>query len=218
MTERSVQDRLMEAAEELFCRRGFKDTSVREIAAAAGCNVAAINYYFGGKEKLYVAVWGRWLEQMREARIDAIRRVMSGDGQRSLETLLESYARTFVEPLAAEERLHQRQGCSRFVELMVREMVDPHLPTDMFVREMVSPVMVVLSEAVETLCPWLEPSVVPHVILSVVGQLVHAIAVRQMFGRCDDCDVPRLDLEQMVQHIVRFSAAGIRGYANGERK
>jgi len=101
---------------------------------------------------------------------------------------------------------------------MVREMVDPHLPADLFVREMVSPVMAVLSEAVGTLCPWLEPSTVPRVILSVVGQLVHAIAVRQMFGRCGDCDVPRLDLEQMVQHIVRFSAAGIRGYANGERK
>ncbi len=208
----------MEAAEELFCRHGFKDTSVREIAAAAGCNVAAINYYFGGKEKLYVAVWRRWLAEMREARIDAIHRAMSGDGPRSLEMLLESYARTFTEPLVAEERLHQRQGCSRFVELMVREMVDPHLPTDMFVREMVSPVMAVLGEAVGTLCPWLEPSAVPQVILSVVGQLVHAIAVRQMLGRCDDCGVPRMEPEQMVRHIVRFSAAGIRGYANGENK
>ena len=54
---RGVQDRLVKAGEDLFCRRGFNDTSVRDIAAAADCNVASINYYFGGKENLYLEIW-----------------------------------------------------------------------------------------------------------------------------------------------------------------
>ena len=36
--------------------------------------------------------------------------------------------------------------------------------------------------------------------------------------RCQGCDLPRLDPEEMINHIVKFSAAGIRGYANGGRK
>ena len=217
MNDKGVQDRLLEAAEDLFCRRGFKDTSVRQIAAAAGCNVAAINYYFGGKEKLYIAFWRRWLATLRETRIAAIDRVMSGGPEPSLEELLGSYARSFLEPLLDGQGL-EGQGRCRFVELMVREMVDPHLPADMFVREMANPVMAVLSEALERLCPWLEPEAVGPIILSVVGQLVHAIAARQMFEQCGGAGAPQRDLEKTVEHIVRFSAAGIRGYANGERK
>lgn len=218
MDERGVQDRLIEAAEELFCLRGFKDTGVREIASAAGCNVASINYYFGGKDKLYVEVWRRRLVAMREARIAGIRKAMSGDRQPSLEDLLKSYARSFLEPMIAGKRLSNGEGCCRFVDLMVREMVDPHLPPDMFASEMVLPVMVVLTEALEELCPWLDPSAVRYIILSVVGQLVHAVAAREMLERCEGCDLPRLDPEEMINHIVKFSAAGIRGYANGGRK
>lgn len=218
MDEKSVQDRLIEAAEGLFCLHGFKDTGVREIASSADCNVAAINYYFGGKDKLYIEVWRRRLVAMRETRIASIRKVMSEGGPPNLEELLKSYAESFLEPLIESQGLKNGQGRCRFVDLMVREMIDPHLPADLFVSEMVSPVTKVMTEALRSLCPWLKPPVIQYIILSIVGQLVHAVVVRQMFERCESCDIPRLDAEEMVSHIVRFSAAGIRGYDSGERK
>lgn len=218
MDERTVQDRLVEAAEVLFCQRGFDDTGVREIAAAAGCNVASINYYFGGKDRLYIEVWRRQLAIMRETRTGGIRKVMSGNELPSLEELLKSYARSFLEPLADESGLSVGQGHCRFVELMIREMVDPRLPADMFVTEMVSPVMAVLTEAIQTVCPWLKPPTVQRMILSVVGQLVYVVAARRMFERCDCANLPRLNPEEMIDHIVRFSAAAIRGYEKGERE
>jgi len=218
MDDKSVQDRLTEAAEVLFCQRGFKDTGVREIAAAAGCNVASINYYFGGKDKLYIEVWRRQLTVMREARIAGIRKVMSGGERPSLEELLKSYAQSFYEPLVDEVGRPDGQGHCRFMELMIREMIDPRLPAEMFVTEMISPVMAVLREAIQTVCPWLKPSTIQHMILSVVGQLVYVVAARRMFERCDCADLPRLDSEEMIDHIVRFSAAGVRGYAKEERE
>lgn len=44
---------LVEAAIEAFAAKGFEGASVREIARAAGANLAAISYHFGGKEGLY---------------------------------------------------------------------------------------------------------------------------------------------------------------------
>lgn len=38
---------------QLFSQKGYEGVSVREIAEASDCNLAAISYYFGGKEKLY---------------------------------------------------------------------------------------------------------------------------------------------------------------------
>ncbi len=56
-SDKPVQERLLNAAEGLFSEHGFYHTSIREIAAVADCNIASVNYYFGGKEKLYVEVW-----------------------------------------------------------------------------------------------------------------------------------------------------------------
>ena len=60
-SNRKVRDRLLDSAEELFCEYGFDGASIRDIAASADCNIASVNYYFGGKEKLYQEVWRRHL-------------------------------------------------------------------------------------------------------------------------------------------------------------
>ena len=47
--------RLLAAASEEFARHGYTSARVRQIVDAAKVNVAAVNYYFGGKEGLYRA-------------------------------------------------------------------------------------------------------------------------------------------------------------------
>jgi len=49
-------DRLVEVGTRLFATRGCDGTSIRDLADAAGVNVAAVHYYFGGKEQLYAVV------------------------------------------------------------------------------------------------------------------------------------------------------------------
>jgi len=51
------QLQIIETAERLFSINGFDGTSVRDIAEAAGINVAMISYYFGSKEKLMEAIF-----------------------------------------------------------------------------------------------------------------------------------------------------------------
>lgn len=208
--ERTVQARLIEAAEELFCRRGFNETSVRDIAALAGCNVASVNYYFGGKDNLYLEIWRRRLAFMRQTRLASIDKVMAASGQPQLEDLLRSYATSFIEPL-----IDGSSHC-RFINLMTREMIDPHLPRDMYLTEMVSPVLDALSEALLKICPWLGRGKVSMVIFSIVGQLLmHTVCVKEMFEGSNHPDLSKIDIDSIVNHVVEFSASGIRGYAKG---
>ncbi|MBB5350994.1 AcrR family transcriptional regulator [Haloferula luteola] len=51
-----ARQRLLIAALEKISEKGYDTASVREIADAAGQNVAAIAYYFGSKKKLYAAL------------------------------------------------------------------------------------------------------------------------------------------------------------------
>jgi TetR/AcrR family transcriptional regulator, regulator of cefoperazone and chloramphenicol sensitivity len=208
--ERGVHDRLIEAAEELFCRRGFTETSIRDIAASAGCNVASVNYYFGGKDNLYLEVWRRRLAFMRDTRLASIEKVMSASDRPQLEDLLRSYAVSFIEPL-----IDGSPHC-RFINLMAREMIEPHLPKDMYITEMVSPVLDAFRQALMGICPWLDERSVPMVVFSIVGQLLmHTVCVKEMFEGSSHPELSKIDLEAIVNHVVVFSAAGIRGSANG---
>lgn len=205
---KSVKDRLVDAAEELFCERGFKGTSIREIAASAGCNIASVNYYFGSKEKLYEEVWHRHLIPMRDARIAGINKIMSQAGVRpDLEDLLRSFADTFVGSMVDSSRM------SQLSKLVAREYIDSHLPTNMFVEEVMMPTITAMNSALAKTCPELDESYILPVVFSIVGQLVHLVHVKTMFEHGgDDLSFQAFNYHELIDHIVKFSAAGIRAY------
>jgi AcrR family transcriptional regulator len=51
-----VRRGLVDAARDLFARRGFGEVGIRELSRAAGVTPAMISYYFGGKQGLYEAM------------------------------------------------------------------------------------------------------------------------------------------------------------------
>ena len=110
--------RLLEAAERLFAERGFRATSVRALTSEARCNVASVNYHFGGKEGLYREMFRRRLVALREQRIAGIRRVMEdADGGASLELTIQAFTTAFLEP-----HLDQSGG-RRLMRLFSREIL-----------------------------------------------------------------------------------------------
>ncbi len=54
MTDKKMH--IVNVAIELFAQNGFEGTSMRDLASAAGVNIAMINYYFGTKEKLFETI------------------------------------------------------------------------------------------------------------------------------------------------------------------
>ena len=72
---RPTRERILDAAERLFARRGFHGVSIRDITSAADVDVALANYHFGSKQGLLEAVVLRRAEDLnseRIARLDAV--------------------------------------------------------------------------------------------------------------------------------------------------
>jgi len=63
-----TKSQLLDAAEALFAEQGFAATSLRELTARAGANIAAVNYHFGSKADLAKEVLLRRIEPINRER------------------------------------------------------------------------------------------------------------------------------------------------------
>lgn len=59
-----TEKRILDAACVEFAEMGYSKAQIREIASNAGANLAAANYYYGGKAKLYMAVFNYLFEKI----------------------------------------------------------------------------------------------------------------------------------------------------------
>ncbi|MBN8822616.1 MULTISPECIES: TetR family transcriptional regulator [unclassified Spirosoma] len=59
---KNTEERIREAARQVFLEKGFDGTTSRDIAEAAGINIALTNYYFRSKEKLFISIFDELIQ------------------------------------------------------------------------------------------------------------------------------------------------------------
>src|SRR5215475_530434 len=117
-----TKGRILDTAEELFMEHGFEATTLRQITAAAGVNLAAVHYHFGGKEELFEAVLTRRLDPMNQERVALLTRFEHAVAPNPLscEKIL---AAMFIPALKlARDR---KRGGKNFLRLLGRAYADP---------------------------------------------------------------------------------------------
>lgn len=123
-TGSGARKRLLEAAMDIFGRHGYDAATTRSIAKLAGANIAAIPYYFNGKEGLYKAVV-RHIVDLIAAQLEA--------------TWREIADRTFTGPEAKEEAVELLEKLvARFIRFMVGSPEAPRI-SRIILREQLYP-------------------------------------------------------------------------------
>lgn len=148
------RQRLMQAGLQLFAQQGFAQTSIRELALAAGVNVAAISYYFGDKAGLYKAVFFAPAGNPAE---DIAR---FADPALPLTDAVAGFYQSFLDPLCMgdEGRLS--------VKLRMREMLEP---TGLWAQE--------ISEGIQPMHDALVGVLCRHLALAEPDDDVHRLAI-----------------------------------------
>lgn len=80
---------ILDAAERLYADRGFADVTLRDIVAAAGVNLAAVNYHFGSKDELIAELFvTRSLATNRERLNELKSAEAAGGGRAGIDAIL----------------------------------------------------------------------------------------------------------------------------------
>lgn len=87
----SSRDKLLKSAEELFAEKGFREVSVREIAAHAGVNSALVGYYFRGKQALFNEVYRTHAAPLAQERIRRLSEITGKKRKPTLEDLMRAW-------------------------------------------------------------------------------------------------------------------------------
>src|SRR5450631_568164 len=116
-----TRQKILDTAERLIGEQGYAATSLRQIIAEAGVNLAAVHYHFGSKEELLDAAVARKVTPVNEARVAWLDRVEAeaGSGPIVVEKVLEA----FLIPTA--EVASRNPG---FVRLMGRMLAEGMMP------------------------------------------------------------------------------------------
>jgi AcrR family transcriptional regulator len=122
--------KLIEAGINQFGRKGPDGTSTREIARAAGVNIAAIAYHFGGKQQLYLACAKYIAETVRDG--VTARLGHAGDAIGAVPELSRTLA-SIAEFMLANPRI------ADFVRFVMREQMEPSPAFDVLYATFMEP-------------------------------------------------------------------------------
>lgn len=197
-----TRERLLDAAEILFCRQGFDRTSVRDLTAEAGCNVAAVNYHFGGKQQLYTEMFRRQMHIVIEECLERIDEVMAGP-EPTLENFIEAWV---ASPLKSMEEQSPR---AMIIQLMIREVLNQHVDPEPIVKDFKQVFFARASEVLVQLEPGLTPEQAVLVAFSIESLFFHPMLFMDYYLQLSQVK----NADEIIAHIVKFSTAAIRGYA-----
>ena len=200
--------KLLDSAGQVFADKGFEAATVREICALAGMNVAAVNYHFGDKEKLYV---------------EAIRAAECAGG------VPPDYQWPAGTP--------PEQKLSDFIHRMIRDMLDVHRPTwhaklvmramleptqacEDMVRDFIRPKFALLESLIDEIVPQkLTPRERHLYTFSIVGQCLlyrfHQPVGKLLVGEAEFQFLSE-NLDLLADHITRFTLSGLRCAGEGK--
>ena len=199
-----TRERILTIACEIFAEKGYHDAKVEEICKHAKTNIAAINYHFGSKDRLYAQVWRR--------AVDTANEVYPPEGGLGPDAPAEERLRGTIHSLVGKTVDPGRIGHAG--KLLLREMVNPTDAIEQIRHDAIRPMHDRMRGLMREL---LGPKAADEQVLLCTISVAHqcfAVGIRLFAGRIPSFVKFNLSTEQLVEtltnHITCFSLAGIQ--------
>ncbi|MEX0805316.1 MAG: CerR family C-terminal domain-containing protein [Candidatus Binatia bacterium] len=199
-----TERRLLEAAGEIFAEYGYRTATVRQICEKAGANIAAVNYHFGDKEGLYMAV----LRSVPDAHAERYPADYGLKPGASAEQKLSAYIESLLHRVFDEGRPGWH------TKIMAREMIEPTRALDTLVEEIARPVHQELAAIIgELLDSEATDEAVRLCTLSILSQCVYYHHARSVLSRLyPEQKYAPADISRLAGHITAFSLGALKEF------
>ncbi len=195
-----TKQKLLDVACDVFAEKGFREAKITEICRRAGANVAAVNYYFGDKESLYVAAWRQAMEQF-----------LSSDTLPSKELPPEKRLQMAIHQIIRKILIDvPDRGYFRRIEMM--ELANPTGLVDDVWESMIAPRQKEMLGIIRDIIgPGASEDTVNLCEMSIINQCRgYILRQKNSLETIDSQPLTAARADQIAEHITRFSIAGIK--------
>jgi AcrR family transcriptional regulator len=204
----ATRARLIEAAGEVFAARGFQAATVREICALAGANIAAVNYHFGDKTELYLAV----IRESVCAAVEDRNSLMSSDAP-------EEELRATIVAMLRKMATGAKRPAWHF-HIMAHEMVAPTTVFARVVDEVIGPqyerLRMIISKIIGAAPGHARTRLAAN---SVIGQVIFYVHGRPVIERFwPGFAMDEKTTSRIADHIAVFSLCSLREMRNTTKR
>ena len=147
MSQENKREQILKVAEKLFGEKGFKGVSIREITTKARANVSAVNYYFGNKKGLYLAVFEElWIERARKQRHYLQQRLAAYESL-SINIFVKEVILSYLTgPISQDIKKYHHA-------LIQKELSEPSEALDLVLQKAICPMLDLLVSTLESIYP-----------------------------------------------------------------
>jgi AcrR family transcriptional regulator len=205
----TTRDRILEAAGQMFSERGFEMTTVRDICQSAGANVAAVNYYFGDKERLYVEA----VVRAHKWRLDQAKLPDWNENTPPRKKLADFIRTFFVRILGSPDDTWRTR-------LVMREILRPSAACAEIAQSNIRPQFEILQSILRELLPAdTSNEELRLTAFSIVGQcLFYFVADPIVRNLVDSGEYARFDIDRLAAHVTQFSLAAIEVQSGNHKR
>ena len=196
-----TRERILDVTEHLFAASGFVSTSLRDITNEAGVNLAAVNYHFGSKEALLVAILERRIRPVNERRLALLDKLESqtANGGPTLEQIVTA----FVSPPFQSAVI----GGIRHREILklvgqLHSQVNPEFRR-LFIQQF-EEVRIRFTASFQRALPDIDPEEVGRRVMYVVGAMIYIMSWGEESGHS-----PSQAPDRLLQSLIDFASAGM---------
>jgi AcrR family transcriptional regulator len=205
--KRTTKDKLMDAAEKLFARRGFYGSSLRDITKAAGVDLALVTYHFGSKKQLLIAVIERRGAVLNEERLRRLvdARLSAAPGAPSTEAVVGAFLDPILERLA-----HAGPGWRNYFALVAYVNNSPEWSSKLMGKTFDGVVREFIRTLLDSL-PGSDPADIFWGYNFLTGALTLSLAETGRLEVLSDGLCRSNDVAALKQRLGPYVAAGMRG-------
>lgn len=207
----SSPDRILDAAEQLFSRRGFYGASLRDIAKQASVQMSLVNYHFGPKEDLFRQVVRRRADEHANAIAASLQALL--DEQERRPVTIEDVIRALLTPII-DRYIHGGKGWRDYIQLLSRASHQHHDAN--FIAPFVEtyqPIMDRYTNEFLRLFPDSDKTDIFWSIVFLEAALANILLQSTLAERVSQGAFTATDLSGVLERMVRFFGAGFRELA-----
>ena len=200
--------RIQTAAESLFADSGYDGVSLRQITAAAGVNLAAVNYHYSDKQSLYLEILTSRMRELSHARLthlaDAERR--AGEIAIPLVEIIDILAGPLLQP--GEFLMPSFGPSSR--RLLGRALTEPHGFVAPVLAKDLQPAVTRCGQAIRRHLLAVPPSDFIWRYSFLIGALHHTAATLHDMKSLTNGFCANDDAESALRNFRQFALAALR--------